>query len=74
MANLSLDDIKDYLRGKFGATLVGSRDEGLEEMTGALVSQGYEQEDVEAALAEMVEQGTIRYISEPVGGVGAGVV
>jgi hypothetical protein len=74
MANLSLQDIHDYLVKQFGPTLAGSRDEGLDEMAEALVAQGHDRADVEAALAEMVEQGTIRYLSEPVGGVGAGVV
>ncbi len=73
MAELSLSDIRAHLLQAFGPTLPGGRDEGMERMTDAVADLGHDRAGVEAALAEMVEAGTIRYLSEPVGGVGAGI-
>ncbi len=74
MADLSVNDIKQRLVGEFGPTLATGRDEGLERMADYLASLGHERAAMEATLAEMVEAGQLRYLSEPVGGVGAGIM
>jgi hypothetical protein len=74
MATLSLEEITELLRQEFGPTLAGGRDEGLDKMADAVEARGVSPDESEAALAELVEEGAIRYISEPVGGVGAGVL
>lgn len=71
---VSMEDMKHRLRAEFGKTLAGPRDEGLSQMADTLAAGGEDRAGIEAALAQMVEAGTIRYISEPVGGVGAGVL
>jgi hypothetical protein len=73
MSKLSLEQIKELLQQEFGSTVPGSRDEGIETMAAALEARGHDRKEAEAALARMAEDGSIRYIAEPVGGVGAGV-
>jgi hypothetical protein len=73
MSTRSLQQIKELLQQEFGSTVPGSRDEGIDTMAGALEARGYDRKEAEAALAQMAEDGSIRYIAEPVGGVGAGI-
>ncbi|MDQ4076045.1 MAG: hypothetical protein M3220_07340 [Chloroflexota bacterium] len=74
MPDLSLHEIKELLIQEFGPSLGGPRDEGLDQMASFLSRRGVDRQEAEGALAEMVEEGLIRYQTEPIGGTGAGII
>jgi hypothetical protein len=58
---ISLEEMKRIFQREFSGPVQGSRDEGMEEMVSRVTALGYDRTDVEAALAEMIEEGVISY-------------